>query len=241
MATSAVAAEVASTWSHAAALPAETSHLTLLRTTSVCAKAANDCSYDSTGAPLRVVTVCYRAVLHGQIGNIQMDGLSGQPVNHADAERGKRILVRGLTDEQTQGLLDEGVETFLRRKITCIAGYRRPEQCRHIHRIVSWLRLHQCQLTADIILNTLELFAVVTPSHHIAVGTDGGQSLAVRLVQILLDPFPVYLVGTAVAGKRVHVPRRLLELPQVLRRIVDEEVLVHHMVAGEQYPYRSGK
>ena len=73
------------------------------------------------------------------------------------------------------------------------------------------------------------------------MGTDGGQSLAVRLVQILLDPFPVYLVGTAVTGKRVHVPRRLLELPQVLRRIVDEEVLVHHMVAGEQYPYRSGK
>lgn len=28
------------------------SHLTLLRTTSVCAKAANDCSYDSTGAPV---------------------------------------------------------------------------------------------------------------------------------------------------------------------------------------------
>jgi len=39
----------------------------------------------------------------------------------------------------------------------------------------------------------------------------------------------------------VHVPRRLLELPEVLRRIVDKEVLVHHVVAGKQYPYRGGK
>ena len=71
--------------------------------------------------------------------------------------------------------------------------------------------------------------------------TDGGQPLAVRLVQVLLDPFPVDLVGTAVTGKRVHVPCGLLELSEVLRRIVDEEVLVHHMVAGKQDAYRRGK
>ena len=70
---------------------------------------------------------------------------------------------------------------------------------------------------------------------------DGGQPLAVRLVQVFLNPFSVDLVGTAVAGKRVHVPRGLLELAQALRRIVDEEVLVHDMVAREQDAYRRGE
>lgn len=54
-------------------------------------------------------------------------------------------------------------------------------------------------------------------------------------------PFAVDLVGTAVTGKRVHVPRGLLELAQALRRIVDEEVLVHDMVACEQDAYRRGE
>ena len=103
------------------------------------------------------------------------------------------------------------------------------------------LRFHQCQLAAHIVLDALELFPVIAPRHDIAVRTDGGQPLAVRLVQVFLDPFAVNLVGTAVTGKRVHVSRGLLELPQVLRRIVDEQVLVHHVVAGEQDAYRCGK
>ena len=100
---------------------------------------------------------------------------------------------------------------------------------------------NQCQLAADIVLDTLQLLAVIAPCHDITVRTDGGQPLAVRLVQVFLDPFAVNLVGTAVTGKRVHVPRRLLELAQVLRRIVDEEVLVHDMVTREQDTYRRGK
>ena len=48
-------------------------------------------------------------------------------------------------------------------------------------------------------------------------------------------------VGTAVTGQRVHVAGGLLEFPQVFRRIVYEEILVHDMVAREQYPYRCGK
>ena len=39
----------------------------------------------------------------------------------------------------------------------------------------------------------------------------------------------------------MHVPRSLLELAQALRRIVDEEVLVHNMVAREQDAYRRGE
>ena len=170
-----------------------------------------------------------------------MDGFSGQTVHHADAERGKRVLVGGFPHEQAQGLFDKGVETLLGREITGIAGYCRPEQGRHVHRVVARFRFHQCQLAAHIVLDALEFFPVIAPRHDIAVRTDGGQPLAVRLVQVFFDPFAVNLVGTAVTGKRVHIPRGLLELPQVLRRIVDEEVLVHHVVAGEQDAYRCGK
>ena len=53
------------------------------------------------------------AVLHRQVGNVQMDRLSGQAVHHTDAERRERILIGGFPDEQAQGLLDKGVETFL--------------------------------------------------------------------------------------------------------------------------------
>ena len=59
-----------------------------------------------------------------------MDGLPGQAVHHADAERGKGVLVGGFPDEQAQGLFDKGVETLLGGEITGIAGYRRPEQGR---------------------------------------------------------------------------------------------------------------
>ena len=133
------------------------------------------------------------------------------------------------------------METLLEREITGIAGYRRPEQCRDIDRVVARLRLHECQLAAHIVLDALEFFPVIAPRHDIAVRTDGGQPLAVRLVQVFLNPFAVDLVGTAVTGKRVHVPRSLLELAQALRRIVDEEVLVHDMVAREQDAYRCGE
>lgn len=100
---------------------------------------------------------------------------------------------------------------------------------------------HQGKLAAHIILDTLQLLTVVAPCKDIAVRTDGSESLAVRLIQILLNPFTVDLVGTAVTGQRVHVACGLLELPQVLRRIVYEEILVHNIAAREQYPYRCNK
>ena len=50
------------------------------------------------------------------------------------------------------------VETLLGREISGIAGYRRPEQGRHIHRVVARFGLHQRQLAAHIVLDALELF-----------------------------------------------------------------------------------
>ncbi len=61
------------------------------------------------------------------------------------------------------------------------------------------------------------------------------------LVQIFLYPFTVYLVGAAVTRQRVHVAGGLLELAQILGRVVDEQVLVHNMVAGQQYTYGCGE
>ena len=39
----------------------------------------------------------------------------------------------------------------------------------------------------------------------------------------------------------MHIACCLLELTQHLRRVIDEEVLVHDVVAGEQHPDRCGK
>ena len=102
-------------------------------------------------------------------------------------------------------------------------------------------RFHQRQLAAYIVLDALQLFPVIAPSHDIAVCADGGQPLAVCLVQVFFNPFAVDLVGTTVTGKRMHVPCGLLEFPENFSRIINEEILVHHMVAGKQDAYRCGK
>ena len=170
-----------------------------------------------------------------------MDGLSGQTVHHTNPERRERIPVGRFPDEQAQGLLDEGVETFLRREITGIAGNGRPEERRHIDRVMTRLALHQGNLAAHIVLDTFQLLAVVTPCKDIAVSADGSEPLAVRLVQVPVYPFLVDLVGTAVTGQRVHVPGGLLKLLQRFGRAVDEDILVHDMVAREQDAYRRGE
>ena len=188
-----------------------------------------------------LVAVGYRAVPHRQVGDVQVDRLPGQPVHHADAEGRERVPAGCLPDEQAQGLLDEGVEALLRRKIACIARYRRPKQGRHVNCVVPRLALHQGELAAHVVLDALELLPVVAPGEHVAVRAHGGEALAVRLVQVPVYPFLVDLVGTAVAGERVHVPGGLLELPQCVGRTVDEHILVHHMAAHEQDAYRCGE
>ena len=62
-----------------------------------------------------------------------------------------------------------------------------------------------------------------------------------RVVQVQVYPFLVDLVAPRVTGERLHVACRLLEALQVLRAVVDEEVLVVDVVAWEQQPHRAGE
>ena len=70
---------------------------------------------------------------------------------------------------------------------------------------------------------------------------DGGKPEAVRLVQILVNPLLVDLVGATVTGERMHIPCALLEALQVLGTVINQHILVVDMVAREQQPYGSGK
>ena len=63
---------------------------------------------------------------------------------------------------------------------------------------MSGLGLHQGELTAYIVLYTLEAFPIIAPREDIAVGADSRQPLAVCLVQVLLNPLAVNLVGATV-------------------------------------------
>ena len=63
---------------------------------------------------------------------------------------------------------------------------------------MSGLGLHQGELTAYIVLHTLQFLSVIAPREDIAVGTDSCQPLAVCLVQVLLNPLAVNLVGATV-------------------------------------------
>lgn len=60
-------------------------------------------------------------------------------------------------------------------------------------------------------------------------------------VQIFLYPRLVYLIDTAVFGKRMHIASHLFKLFQVLRVVVYEDVLAIDMVTGEQHAHRRSK
>ena len=68
-----------------------------------------------------------------------------------------------------------------------------------------------------------------------------GQSVGVRLVQVLLYPLTVDAVASTVSGERLHVTGGLLELLQVLLAIVENHILVVDVVAGEQQSHGTGK
>ena len=70
---------------------------------------------------------------------------------------------------------------------------------------------------------------------------DGGKPEAVRLVQILVNPLLVDLIGATITGERMHIPCALLEALQVFRTVINKHILVVDMVAREQQPYGSGK
>ena len=162
-------------------------------------------------------------------------------VSHLDAEWRQRITVVGFLIEEADRLLDEGVKTLFCGKVGFIAGNARPEQRRHIHRVVPWLALHQCELATHVVTDTAEFLLILAPRQDVAMTADGGKPEAVRLVQILVNPLFVDLVAPAVTGERMHIPCALLEALQVFRTVINKHILVVDMVAREQQPYGSGK
>ena len=168
-----------------------------------------------------------------------MQRFSREPIDHLDAERGGRRAVVGFFGEETDRLLGERIEALLCRKVARVARYGRPEQRRAVHRVVARGTLHRRELAARVVLDAFQFLAVVR--HHVEVGADGGQTVGVRFVQVLVDPLLVYLVGAGVTRKRLHVAGVLLETLQVLLAVVDQHVLVVQVVAGEQQPHRRGE
>ena len=60
-------------------------------------------------------------------------------------------------------------------------------------------------------------------------------------VEIFLYPLFVNLIASAVSCKRVHVACLLLKPLQVVIAVLDEDVLIIDMVAGQHQTYGSGK
>ena len=86
-----------------------------------------------------------------------------------------------------------------------------------------------------------EFVPVVTPCHDVAVAAHRDKPLAVGFVQVLVYPLLVHLVGTGVAGERLHIPGGLLEVFQVLGVVVYENILVIDVVTRQQHAHRGGK
>ena len=163
-----------------------------------------------------------------------MQRLAREPIDHLDAERRGRRAVVGLFGKEADRLFDERVVALLRRKIPLAARYGRPEERRAVHRVMARGTLHRRELAACVVLDVLQLLAVVRPCHHVEVGTHGGKAEAVRFVEILVDPLLVYLVGTRVARERLHIAGAFLETQQILLAVVDQHVLVIDVVARQQ-------
>ena len=155
-------------------------------------------------------------------------------VCHLDAERRERIAVVGLFVEEADRLFDERVKAFFCGEVCFITGNTRPEERRHIHRVVSWLTLHQCELAAHVVADTAEFLLVLAPRQDVAMTADGGKPEAVCLVQVFVNPLLVDLIGATITGERMHIPCALLEALQVLGTIINKHILVVDMVAREQ-------
>ena len=92
-----------------------------------------------------------------------MDGLARKSVSHLDTEGRERVLVVGLSREETESRLDKGIETLLTWKVGGIAGNTCPIKGCRINGVVSWLALHKCQRAAHIILDVAEFLLVIAP------------------------------------------------------------------------------
>ena len=119
----------------------------------------------SRGAQDELVAVGSDAFLHRQIGEMSMmQRLATDAVSHLDAERRERITIVGFLREETDRLLDEGVENSLLRGSRLHCRECLPKKRRHIHRVVAWLALHQCELAAHVVADAAE-FTLLSSLH----------------------------------------------------------------------------
>ena len=56
------------------------------------------------------------------------------------------------------------------------------------------------------------------------MGAYRGQREGVRLIEVIVDPFLVDLVRTAVLRERLHVAGRTFELPEVFVAVIQKQV-----------------
>ena len=157
-----------------------------------------------------------------------------QAVGHLDSEGRERRAVVGLPVEKTEGLIEKGVETLLGREVGLVAGNRRPEQHRHVHRVVMRRASHQRELRAHVVADALQLRFVLGPCHDVAVAPYGAQPLRMRLIEVHFDPLAVDGVRARIGRQRVHVPGRGFETLERFVVVVEEDHLIVDMVAGEQ-------
>ncbi|EGF49269.1 conserved domain protein [Bacteroides fluxus YIT 12057] len=142
---------------------------------------------------------------HGQVADVQVDRNTAPAVCHADAERTGRAAVVRLRGKQADGLLQEGMETFLGRKVTGISGNARPVEYGGVNRVVTGDAAHQGKLASGIVLDAPEFLAVIRPGQHVAVAAYGKQSLGMGFVQKHFRPFMVDGIAPAVPGQGQHV------------------------------------
>ena len=170
-----------------------------------------------------------------------MDRFACQSVNHFYSKGRKAAPVIGFGCEEADGRLDKGVETFLGREISLVAGHRRPEQRRAVYGVVPGHTPHCRQLAADIILDASQFLGIIAPRHHITVATHGCKSIRVSLVKIAVNPVLVDSVAAAVLREAVHVPGRFLETVKILVVVVDKHILVIDVVARQQQSHGRGE
>ena len=177
------------------------------------------------------------AALHRKVRDVQMEGYARQAVGHLDSEGRERRAVVGLPVEKAEGLIEEGVETLLGGKVGLVAGNRRPEQHRNVHRVMTRRAAHKGQLRPYVVADALQLRFALGPRHDVAVTAYGAQPLRMRLIEIHFDPLPVDGVRARIGRQRVHVPGRGFETLERFVVVVEEDHLIVDMVAGEQQPH----
>ena len=194
----------------------------------------------AAGTEYELVSVSHHPFFHGQVRYVEEDGLSRQPVHHADAEGRERVPVTGFSREETERLPGKRVERLFRREVSLVTRYAGPIESRKVGRVVVRCTFHQCQCASHVILHPSEFVPVFRPCDDVTMAAHGLQSVAVRLIQVFIQPLLVDLVAAAVPGKRLHVLRRLLETGKVFVTVVYEYPLIVDMVAGQHHAHGGG-